>query len=56
MAEIKIKPGSLTIQIEEEGKTVELNCPWVSSVTRVILEPKGKPAQDIWRAAAPAGV
>jgi hypothetical protein len=54
MAEVKIKPGSLTIQVEHEGKMIELNCPWVGPVTRVTLEPKGQPAQELWHAPEPA--
>lgn len=56
MAEVKIKPGSLTIQIEDQGKTVEFNCHWMSPLTRVVLEPKGQPAREIWRVPEPASV
>jgi hypothetical protein len=53
MAEVKIKPGSLTIEIVDQGKIVaKLDYPL--TLTKVRLEPKDPkdpkygPARDIW--------
>jgi hypothetical protein len=53
MAEVKIKPGSLTIEIVDQGKVVaKLDYPL--TLTKVRLEPKDPkdprygPARDIW--------
>ena len=52
MAEVKIKPGSLVIEIKEGDQEITLNCPWMGPLTKVILVPQSESEEVLWAEAA----